>query len=419
MKTPYFSTFFSCLNKNTQPYSQPQPQSGFILATLLAFIPLLAILATITISVGLQANQTAIFQQYKEQAQLASTAAMDFAKEQYELDINYLGSPETELYSTDQYRVTYEVIHDGYSNATQTQQDIRGIGRVYKLGETTPRFSREIQGKMTYTAGVPSSVRFIFIIDNSWSMSTTEWLESKDTVDAAVTYVLTNVSSAEVAVVQYGTHYQTFEHKYDVTVPFTNDVATATTWERRYGHSTPSNDGQDHLPASLARMRIESVYGPGDALDLAGATDVQFVLFTDANADGLPTNNCCSHLKMVPTDSNGWFGNNGSGFKAAIGAAHGEYNFLKNGIVFENDGYAGLTAQFTVLSVNDTDTDAPSASAAIASPGGNWTGAIDANPGDPEGDGLLPRRFISTSLSAGPAEIIDLLAEVIEDEINF
>ena len=401
--------------------SQPKPQSqdGFILATLLAFVPLLAILATIAISVGLQANQTAILQQYKEQAQLASTAAMDFAKEQYELDINYLSTPETELYSTDQYRVTYEVVHDGYSNATQTQQDIRGVGRVYKLGESTPRVSREIQGKITYTAGVPSSVRFIFIVDNSWSMSTTEWLESKETVDAAANYVLSSVSSAEIAIVQYGTHYQTFEHKYDVTVPFTNDPATATTWERRYGHSTPSNDGQDHLPASLARMRLESLYGPGDALDLAGATDVQYVLFTDAWADGLPGNNCCSHLKMVSSDNNDWFDSNGAGFKAAIGSGHDEYNLLKNGIVFENDGYAGLTAQFTVLSINDVDSDAPSASAAIASPGGNWTGAIDANPNDPEGDGLLPRRFISTSLSAGPAEIIDLLAEVIEDEINF
>jgi type II secretory pathway pseudopilin PulG len=399
--------------------SADKHESGFILATLLAFIPLLAILATLAVSVGLQSHQTALLQQYKEQAQLASTTAMDFAKEQYELDINYLSTPETDLYSTQQYRVTYEVVHDGYSNAAKTQQDVRGIGRVYKLGETNPRVFREIQGKITYTAGVPSSVRFLFIIDNSWSMSTEDWLESKETVDAAVTYVLDNVSSAEIAVIQYGTHYQTYEHKYDVTVPFTNDVATATNWERRYGHSTPSNDGQDHLPASLARMRLESVYGPGDALDLAGATNVQYVLFTDAWADGLSGGNCCSHLKMLQSDPNSWFSSNGSGFKSAIGSAHDEYNFLKSGNVFEDDGYPGLTAQFTVLSINDEDSDAPSASAAIASPGGNWTGAIDANANDPEGDGLLPRRFISTSLSAGPDEIIELLAEVIEDEINF
>jgi hypothetical protein len=95
-----------------------------------------------------------------------------------------------------------------------------------------------------------------------------------------------------------------------------------------------------------------------------------------------------------------------------------EYNQLKDGIVFAGDGYPGLTSQFTVLSINP-DANTQAISAALASPGGEWTGAIDANPGDPEGNGLLPRRFISTSLAAGPTEIIELLAEVIEDEINF
>jgi type II secretory pathway pseudopilin PulG len=405
-------------------HKSPEIQhDGFILATLLAFVPLLAILATIAISVGLQANQTAIFQQYKEQAQLASTAAMDFAKEQYELDVNYLDTPETELYITDQYRVTYEVVHDGYSNALQTQQDIRGIGRVYKLGDTTPRVSREIQGKITYTAGAPSSVRFIFIIDNSGSMSTSEWLDSKSTVDAAIEYVLENVSTAEVAVVQYGTAgYDTSynEHKYDVTVPFTGDLTTATTWDRRYGNgSTAYWDRQDHLPGSLARMRLESVYGAGDELDLAGATDIQYVLFTDAMGDGFDPpwqNSCCSSLKRLATDPTEWHDDNGSGFTVANN--YGEYNMLKDGTVYAEDGYPGLTSQFTVLSIED-DPNTQAISAALASPGGNWVGAIDSNTGDPEGDGFLPRRFISTSLAAGPAEIIDLLAKVIEDEINF
>ncbi len=393
-------------------------EKGIVLATLMIFLPVIVILTSIVISVALQAYRTTYQQELVRQTQLAATSAMDYAKEQYEIDLNYTGTPETTLYSDGVHTVTYEVISRGYTNSTNTQQDIQGIGRVYENGSSSALYTREIQGKITNTTADLGSARFIFIIDNSWSMSTSEWLDSKDTVDESITYVLNNATSAQVAVVQYGTNYSSYEHKYDVTVPFTSDVATATNFDRRYGHnSTGYYDGQDHLPASLARMRLESVYGPGDALDLNGATVVQYVIFTDAWADGLSGGNCCSHLKMNPSDNPNWFDSNGSGFNVLSG--HGEINAIKDGSVFSDDGYPGLSAQFTILSINDTDPDAPATSAAIASPGGDWTGAIDSNPGDPEGGGILPRRFISTSLAAGADEIIDLLQEVIEQEINF
>lgn len=392
-------------------------QDGFVLASIMAFLPLLVLLSTIAIGVSLQSYRSAINQELIREAQLASASAMEYAKEQYEIDQTYMGTPETLLYSNDKYDVKFEVVHKGFTNAINTQQDIQGIGRVYKKGSATALYTREIQGKITYTSGKPSSVRFIFIIDNSGSMSTSDWLDSKGTVDAAITYVLDNVSSAEVAVVQYGTNHYSHEHKYDVTVPFTNDVSTATTWDRRYGPgSSAYNDLQDHLPASLARMRLESVYGPGDQLDLAGATDIQYVIFTDGWDDGLPSGSCCSHLKMKTSDPASWFSANASGFSVLAG--HGEYNLLKDGTVFNDDGYPGLTSQFTILNIN-TDSATQATSAAVASPGGTWTGAIDSNLGDPEGNGILPRRFISTSLSAGPAEIISVLQEIIEDELNF
>ncbi|MEM8715064.1 MAG: hypothetical protein AAGE92_04705, partial [Cyanobacteria bacterium P01_G01_bin.4] len=129
----------------------------------------------------------------------------------------------------------------------------------------------------------------------------------------------------------------------------------------------------------LARMRLESVYGPGDELDLIGATDVQFVLFTDAYGDGLPSNNCCSHLKMISSDPSSWFSGNASGF--SVLPDHGEVNALKDGTVFDGDGYSGLAAGFTLLSIN-TDSDTQAISAAVASPGGTWTGAVDSNPSD-------------------------------------
>jgi len=384
------------------------------MVSIMALIPLMAILTTVVISLSLQAYQTSIRQDLIRQAQLASVSAMEYAKEQYELDVNYAGTAEQTLYTTGQYVVKFEVVHKGFSNALNTQQDIQGIGRVYKIGESTPTYVREIQGKITFTSGGTSSVRFIFIVDNSGSMSVSEWLDSKSTVDASINYVLSNVSSAEVAVVQYGTNNYSQEHKYDVTVPFTSDSATATTWDRRFGPgSSSTSDFQDHLPGSLARMRLESVYGPGDQLDLINATDVQYVLFTDAVGEN--TTWCCSSLKKLATEPSGWHDNNGAGY--SILENYGEYDSLKDGTVFAGDGYSGLTSQFTVLSINTSGTT-PAISASISSPGGNWMGSVDPNPNDPEGNGIIPRRFLSTSLSAGPTEIISLIQEIIDEEIN-
>lgn len=402
-------------------FTKNKEEKGFLLATLIAFIPLITILAVLAISLPLQSYQTTVRQELVRQAQLAATSAMDYAKEQYELDIAYAGTPETTLYETDTHIVKFEVTTKGYSNPTNTQQDIQGIGRVYKkTDESNALFTREIQGKITNTTSGTSSVRFIFIVDNSGSMSVSEWLDSKSTVDAAIEYVLTEAPTSEVAVVQYGTNHYSQEHKYDVTVPFTDDSVTATTWDRRFGPgSSSTSDYQDHLPGSLARMRLGSVYGPGDELDLEGATDVQFVLFTDAWGTGFSSpnqNSCCSVLKKTSSQPSFWTNGNGGGFSVLDG--YGEYNQLKDGTVFDGDGYPGLSSQFTVLSINSNNATR-AISAAIASPGGSWTGSIDGNADDPEGDGLLPRRFISTTLAAGPDEIIEVLGEVIEEEINF
>jgi len=272
-----------------------------------------------------------------------------------------------------------------------------------------------VYSKITFSAGLNTSVRFIFIVDNSGSMSISEWLQSKQTIDAAAAHVLNNVSNAQVAIVQYGTNHYSRQHKYDVTVPFTQDATTVTNWNREYGPGTLNYyDYQDHLPGSLAQMRVDSLYGPGDALDLEGATEVQYILFTDAV--GINSSWCCSSLKKVSSEPSGWHDNNGSGYSILEG--YGEYNALKDGSVYADDGYANISAQFMVLSINQT-APTPSVSAALASVGGSWNGALDANPDDPEGDGVLPRRFISTTLAAGPDEILALIDEVIEQELTF
>ncbi len=391
-------------------------EAGFILPTILAFTIIIGFLSMAVMQISLQAYQNSKRQQYIQQAQTASASAMEYAKEQYELDINYAGTAETDLATVSNYRVTYEVQHIAWTNALNTQQKVRAVGRVYTGANTTPIAEREIIGDLTRLAGSNASVRFIFVIDNSGSMSISEWNDSKTTVDIAIQYVLTNVSNAEIAVVQYGTNNYSQEHKYDVTVPFTSDPATAVNWDRRYGPGTTAiDDYQDHLAASLARMRTENVYGPGAPLDLAGATNIQYVLFTDAY--GMDFSGCCSALKEY---SGSTFDTTNNGAFTTLDQ-HGEFNALKDGSVYASDGYPGLTSQFTVLNINQTTLrETIETSAAIASPGGSWTGVVDANPGDPEGEGLIPRRYISTSLlQTDPNDILSIIDEIIQTELNF
>ena len=385
-------------------------QQGMIMVIVLSFLVIVSMFSVVVLAIASETLQVIRNQELIRQVQLASVSAMDYAKEQYELDQNYSGTAETTLYETNLHRITYEVVSRGYTNPSQTQQDIQGIGRIYNKKTNALLYIRDIQGKVTYSAGVQQSARFIFIIDNSGSMSTSEWLQSKETVDDSIEYIINNAPTAQVAVVQYGTNHYNQVHKYNVTVPFTRDIVTATNWDRYYGQGSPNpSDYQDHLPASLYAMRQDSVYGPGDLLDLQGATNVQYVLFTDARGEA-SSGGCCSSLKRATSEPSSWNTQN-------VLLGYGEYNVLKDGTVFEDDGYPGLTASWTVLSINPTGST-PAISAAIASVGGQWTGAIDNNPGDPEGNGILPRRFILTSLSAGPAQIISLLQEILEAEIN-
>jgi len=403
---------FDATSENKSPSGQ---ETGFILPVVLAFMAIMGIFSAVVLQMSLQSFQNIKRQQFIEQAQLASTSAMEYAKEQYEIDINYSGTAETDFFTTNSYRVTYEVEQISYTNAVNTQQKVRAIGRVYFSNQTTPISQREIIGDLTRLAGSNAAVRFIFIVDNSGSMSISEWNDSKTTIDTAIQYILSNISTAEVAVMQYGTNTYSQEHKYDVTVPFTSDPATAVTWDRRYGNGTTAvDDFQDHLAASLARMRTEDVYGPGSSLDLSGATNVQYVLFTDAY--GMDFSGCCSALKEYSGSS---FDTTNNGAFTTLDQ-HGEFNALKDGSVFADDGYPNLTAQFTVLNINQTSIrETIETSAAIASPGGSWSGVVDANPGDPEGEGIIPRRFINTTLlQTNPQDILDIIDEIIQTELN-
>ncbi len=248
--------------------------------------------------------------------------------------------------------------------------------------------------------------RFIFIVDNSGSMSPHEFTASRNTINATITEVLnSDLNDIKVAVVNYGTHHWTKEHTYNVTVPFTDNVATATNWNRHYGTGSPNwRYFQDHQPGSLSKMRQDNVYGSGGQLDVSDASNVQFVFFTDALRDYYW--GCCSSLVATGSPNHNL---------AGVLPGFGEYDVLKNGSVLPN----GLEGQFTILHVPPGGSwyaPASRAAAAIASPGGNYTGDVEFNSGDPEGPGSKPRRYIQGTFAVtDTTKIVELIKQVIEE----
>ncbi len=250
----------------------------------------------------------------------------------------------------------------------------------------------------------PEAYRFIFIVDNSGSMSSTDFNNSKATVNVAISHVLNSgLDDVKVAVVQYGTSSGGGVHDYNVTVPFTADNSTATNWSRDYGSGgtyLPSYY-QDHQPGSLAKMRRDDVYAEGGLLDVSDATNVQFVFFTDAWRDYY--GGCCSSIvaqyrTYIPSD---------------VKQDFGEYDVLKDGSVLPN----GLKGQFTLLHAAPNGA-AMRAGAAIASVGGEYTGSVESNSDDPDGASVGPRRYILGDLSVSDSSKIVSLLDTVFEEIS-
>ncbi len=106
------------------------------------------VLSAVTMQVVIGNFSLAKRQAYLQIAQVASKSAIDYAKEQFEADPNYNGTPETELVNVGKYRVTFQV------NVVDTSDDgleknIQGFGNVY-VPETseTARFVRDIKAQI-------------------------------------------------------------------------------------------------------------------------------------------------------------------------------------------------------------------------------------------------------------------------------
>jgi len=207
--------------------------------------------------------------------------------------------------------------------------------------------------------------KIVFIVDNSGSISTTEFSDMKVSMDSIATQLLRNYPGSELSVIQYASQ-GSGSHHYSVSVPFTSNPVTARGWSRAYGASgTVATYYQDHLPGSMYQMRNDSIWNAGGSVDLvSGGCNIRMFLFTDALSGSTGTG-CCSHLTSVSTAV------------APLALANfGEYNWHKT----------TYQSEWTVYHVNSSATNR-AAGAAIASKGGSYAGTIAANPGDPQGAG--------------------------------
>ena len=212
--------------------------------------------------------------------------------------------------------------------------------------------------------------RVVVIVDNSGSISSTEFTDMKRSIDSISSKLLRTSSKTKVAIVQYGSQ-NTSNHTYHISVPFTNTISTASTWQRAYAAGGVINNTyyQDHLPGSLSKMRRDSIWQAGKQLDLVtDSCNTSFIIFTDALYG---SSGCCSNLV-----------NNDTTLAPLAMKNYGEYNYLKN----------TYSSRFSTYHVSFSP---PSfiAGAAISSVGGSYTGSIDTNPGDPEGSTVLPRIY--------------------------
>jgi len=231
--------------------------------------------------------------------------------------------------------------------------------------------------------------KLVFIVDNSGSVSTTEFADMKKSIDTISAQLLRQYPGSEITILQYASQNAT-NHVYNITVPFTTSQTVAQTWSRAYatGGTVNSTYFQDHLPGSLEKMKRDSIWYPGKAADLiTGGCNARVFVFTDAAYGGT---GCCSHLI-----------NNGLATLALPN--YGEYNWHKT----------NFQSEWTVYHVTfGTNTTAQQAGAAISSKGGSYSGTIAANPGDPQGAGG-PRKYYSfTTFNLSQANVDTALANI-------
>ncbi len=242
------------------------------------------------------------------------------------------------------------------------------------------------------TGSCGADVEVILLLDNSGSISASEW-DSFSAFTRDVIDELGSFGSVKMAVAHYWSDWDATNAYLYLESDFTTDPIAAKTFERR-------GIGQDelHRTAQLLRNALS-----GSGTGVSGATS------TLSHTPGAET-----HLLFMTDAAKALFGDSnlvdpntpGDPFKF-MNDLKKDFNMTVTSVRF-NTGWA------------PSDAEANAAAAALASTGGIYTGAIDENLTDPEGSQTIPRRFYNVANFGGipstlAAEITHLTCEVTAD----
>lgn len=210
----------------------------------------------------------------------------------------------------------------------------------------------------------------IFWVDNSGSISATEYAQMSGSIQAIMANVLECNPANRITVVQYGSTGGVANAKIWIETPFTN---TATAFARRaaVGGSDYAHESLGLIGNALDGTPNANIVSPTTVLNRTPGNSLVIYFFTDAVRDAT-AGSCLVNAASTGVGTNAAFQNYTS-FKTVRNAT-----FVVTMIVTGG----GNAAQ---------DLAAKNAGAAIASGGGSYMGTIESYPADPDGAGTVPR----------------------------
>lgn len=237
----------------------------------------------------------------------------------------------------------------------------------------------------------------IILLDNSGSISDTEFGEMRTSTLAIIRNILDCNPNNKVSVVHYGTDtIKTNIPKIWIEYDFTDDILIAQNFQQHLKY------GNDFLHESLGltgnaldHIFNSNIVSPQKVLNRTPSNGLVVYIFTDGYRSNSGTF-LVNYYNPNPVP------NLGEAFQ----------NFTE----FKKDRNARFI--MTHVSPNDTST---AAGAGIASLGGLYNGPlIESYPTDPDGSGVLPRRYLlKNNFILSPSEISDITEDICSNILEF
>jgi len=222
-------------------------------------------------------------------------------------------------------------------------------------------------------------VDVVFLMDNSGSIDDTEWTNMSKSTRTLIDEILGCNPNNRATVVHYGATRngqggnRTYTPKIYIESDFSNDATAVKGFLRRssdVGVDDFAPEAVTLIGNALDNISNANIVSSQKKLDKDTKNKLVIFIFTDATRNYYTTGNSGASLLV-----------------SRVGDPFGVYNQFKK----------DRNANFVVLRANiytSLDGEANIAAATIASVGGSYNGVVENNPGDPEGNGVKPRRAI-------------------------